>query len=46
MALARLGAVVLPIDQRWTPAEKAQSAAAFNAKALIMEEGAEVPGRP
>ena len=43
-ALARLGAVVLPIDQRWTPVEKAQSAAAFNARALIMEEGAEVPG--
>ena len=42
-ALARLGAVILPVDQRWTAAEKSKTVAAFNAKLLIMEEDAEIP---
>ena len=42
-ALARLGAVILPVDQRWTSAEKVRTATAFNAKLLILEENAEVP---
>ena len=39
-ALARLGAVILPIDQRWTSTEKAGAATAFQAKLLILEEDA------
>ena len=42
-ALARLGAVILPVDQRWTPGEKARNASAFNTKLLILEEDAEIP---
>ena len=42
-ALARLGAVILPVDQRWTSAEKGNTAAAFDAKLLVMEEDAEIP---
>ena len=42
-ALARLGAVILPVDQRWTPGEKARNASAFNAKLFILEENAEIP---
>ncbi len=42
-ALARLGAVILPVDQRWTSTEKAATAAAFNAKLLILEGDAEMP---
>ena len=39
-ALARLGAVILPVDQRWTSTEKAGAATAFQAKLLILEEDA------
>ena len=42
-ALARIGAVILPLDQRWTSAEKAGGAAAFRAKLLILEEDADTP---
>ena len=42
-ALARLGAVILPVDQRWTATEKAGAAAAFNAKLLILEDDADAP---
>lgn len=42
-AAAHLGAVVLPVDQRWTPGEKALNGSAFNAKLLILEEDAEAP---
>ncbi len=39
-ALARLGAVILPIDHRWTTTEKIAVAAAFQAKLVIVEEEA------
>ena len=42
-ALARLGAVILPVDQRWTVTEQAAVATAFNAKLLIAEEDAAIP---
>ena len=42
-ALARLGAVVLPVDQRWTMREKAAAATAFKARLLILEAGADMP---
>lgn len=42
-ALARLGAVLLPVDQRWTLAEKTRAADAFNAKLLVMEADADIP---
>ncbi len=42
-ALARIGAVILPLDQRWTLTEKAGAAKTFNARLLILEEGADVP---
>ena len=42
-ALARLGAVILPVDQRWTSTEKAGAASAFKAKLVILEENAEAP---
>ena len=42
-ALARIGAVILPLDQRWTSAEKAGAATAFKAKLLILEEDADTP---
>ena len=42
-ALARLGAVILPIDQRWTASEKAAAATAFKAKLLILEDGLDAP---
>ena len=42
-ALARLGAVLVPVDQRWTSAEKGNTATVFNIKLLIIEEGSEIP---
>ena len=42
-ALARLGAMILPVDQRWTVTEQAAAATDFNAKLLIAEEDAEIP---
>ena len=42
-ALARLGAVILPVDQRWTRSEKAAAATAFKARLLILEAGADMP---
>ncbi len=42
-SLARLGAVLVPVDQRWTPAEKGKAATVFNTKLLIIEEGSDIP---
>jgi len=36
-AVARMGAVILPVDHRWTDAEKANVIKGFGAKALISE---------
>jgi acyl-CoA synthetase (AMP-forming)/AMP-acid ligase II len=41
-AVARLGAVILPIDHRWTPAEQQSTANAFDAK-LIVTDGQSHP---
>ncbi len=38
MAAFRLGIVVLPMDSRWTPAEKANVARHFGAKAVILDD--------
>ena len=42
-ALARLGAVIVPIDHRWTAVERARVATTFRAKLLIQEQQAEPP---
>src|SRR5690606_33706183 len=39
-AVARLGAVILPMDHRWTAAEKAAVARAFAAGLVLTEPGA------
>jgi len=39
-AVARLGAVILPMDHRWTSAEKAAAAGAFGAGLVLVEPGA------
>jgi len=39
-AVARLGAVILPMDHRWTPAEKSAAALAFGAALVLVEPGA------
>ena len=38
MAAFRLGIVVLPMDSRWTPTEKANVALHFGAKAVILDD--------
>ncbi len=44
-ALARIGAVILPVDHRWTVTEKSAAAATFKAKLVITEPGDEaLPG--
>ena len=42
-ALARLGAVIVPIDHRWTAVERVRVATTFRAKLLIQEQQAEPP---
>ncbi len=42
-ALARLGAVILPMDHRWTEAEKAAAADTFAAK-LVLTDGDRIAG--
>lgn len=44
-AVARLGAVILPVDHRWTRVEKAGAANTFAAK-LVVTEGEEIDGVP
>ena len=38
-AIARLSAVILPIDHRWTPTERASAAATFGAKRVVSDVG-------
>ena len=45
-ALARLGLVILPMDWRWSDEEKAKIANHFQARFVLVEPGAEVPGLP
>jgi acyl-CoA synthetase (AMP-forming)/AMP-acid ligase II len=40
-AIARLGAVILPMDRRWTAFEKGNLARFFGTKCVLQEEGAE-----
>ncbi len=42
-AVARVGAVVLPVDCRWLPAEKERVAAHFGAHCVLVEPGGEFP---
>ena len=44
-AVARLGAVILPIDHRWTEREKKAAAAIFDAK-LVLTDGEAIDGTP
>lgn len=44
-AVARMGSVILPVDHRWTDAEKANVIKGFGAKALISESGEGPPER-
>ncbi len=43
-AVARLGAVVLPLDCRWLESEKQRVAAHFGAACVLVEPQAELPG--
>ena len=43
-ALARLGAVILPLDWRWSGPEKQRIASFFHAKRVIVEPGDEIAG--
>jgi acyl-CoA synthetase (AMP-forming)/AMP-acid ligase II len=43
MAIARLGAIVLPVDRRWTVGEKERIAEHFGADLLLVEPGDEAP---
>ena len=38
-AVARLGAVILPVDHRWTAAEQREVALAFHARCLLADDG-------
>lgn len=46
LAVARLGAVLLPIDWRWTAGEQTRVAAFFGAGLAIMEPGVALDGVP
>jgi len=46
LAIARIGATVLPMDWRWTPAEAARIVARFPARVLVMEEDLQAPEGP
>ncbi len=42
-ALAHLGAVLLPLDHRWTPTEMQSVADAFGARLVIVDAGRDIP---
>jgi acyl-CoA synthetase (AMP-forming)/AMP-acid ligase II len=46
LAVARLGAVLLPIDWRWTPGEQGRVAEFFGATRAVMEPGAALDNVP
>jgi acyl-CoA synthetase (AMP-forming)/AMP-acid ligase II len=43
-ALAAMGAIILPMDCRWTPEEKARISHRFNAKCVLLESDVSWPG--
>ncbi len=43
-AVARLGAVILPLDWRWTGPEKRRVAEYFGVALVVVEAGAELVG--
>src|SRR3954468_21374273 len=43
LAVARLGAVILPMDHRWTAAETARLAAQFGLRRMLLDEGRAAP---
>jgi acyl-CoA synthetase (AMP-forming)/AMP-acid ligase II len=45
-ALARLGAIILPVDWRWTAEEQSRISSHFRARLVIVEPGAEIHGAP
>jgi long-chain acyl-CoA synthetase len=45
-ALARIGAVILPVDWRWTPEEQSRVAGHFGARFALIQPGADIPGVP
>jgi acyl-CoA synthetase (AMP-forming)/AMP-acid ligase II len=45
-ALARIGAIILPMDWRWTLLEQAQIARHFNPRFVLVEPGGAIPGLP
>ena len=46
LALARIGAVMLPIDHRWTAGEQERVAVHFAASVILVEAGAQIVGAP
>ena len=46
LALARIGAVMLPLDHRWTAGERERVAAHFSAALILIEPGCPVTGVP
>ena len=40
--IARLGAIILPMDRRWTAGEKERTAEHFQAKLILIDEGDDV----
>lgn len=44
LAVARMGGIILPVDHRWTPSEKANVVGGFGARHVIAEPGDAVDG--
>ena len=46
LALARIGAVMLPIDHRWTAIEQERVVSHFGARLILVESGTKINGAP
>ena len=44
--MARIGAVMLPMDHRWTAGEQERVATHFGASLILAEPGAQIPSAP